>query len=228
MHFLLFAFAAIVACRKTSEFKGLNQKIHSKCPGKNTYALTFADGIFNSTAYALFDALDDAKVKATFFVSGFQMLDTRNEAALKEAVRRGHKIGTLGFLHNDMTTLDDKTFDKEIKLGKKAIKEVTGVEPLYFRAPYGRISQHVLRRATELGLKTINHNVNPMDWRDGLKEREILSSIKNCVEHNDSGILLLHDLYPTTLKALPKIVKVIRNSGKKLTSIDECISPSDN
>ena len=214
--FTLFLFVAEYS------IEGIHKKIHSSCPSKNTFALTFSDGILSSTTYSILDILDEFKVKATFFVSAFQLADAKNEAAVKEAVRRGHTICSLGYSHRDMTKLSKQDFEMEIT---RAIQQVTGgAKPKYFRPPYGKMCESMVDKLKSFGQRTVNHNVNPMDWKEDATEREILKSVATCVEKNESGIILLHDLYPTTVSALPAIFRTIQRSGKKIASIDECLA----
>lgn len=229
MFALFLLLAALGVAQSASPTEAIHKKIHSNCPGKNAFALTFSDGIFNSTTYSILDILDEFKVKATFFVSAFQLADAKNEAAVKEAVRRGHTIGSLGYSHRDMTKLNKQDFDMEIEKSQRAIQQVTGgAKPKYFRAPYGTISESMVDRLKSFGLKTVNHNVNPMDWRDTATEREIIKCVATCMEKNESGIIMLHDLYPSTISALPAIIRTIRRMGKKISSIDECLASVDN
>lgn len=81
----------------------------------------------------LLDLLNKYNQRATFFVLGEVAKKYPN--LIKRISDLGHEIASHGYSHKTLYELDKKSFEKEIKLSKEIIKNITGKEPKGFRAP---------------------------------------------------------------------------------------------
>ena len=81
----------------------------------------------------LLDLLDVHATKATFFVLG-TVAETFPDL-LREVVRRGHEIGTHGYAHRRLDTIDERTFRADLRRSVAAIETACGVRPRGHRAP---------------------------------------------------------------------------------------------
>lgn len=82
----------------------------------------------------ILDLLKKHKARATFFVLG--ELAEKYPKLIKEIYQNGHEIASHGYSHNPLEKLSEKDFENEIILSKKILKEITGKNPISFRAPY--------------------------------------------------------------------------------------------
>jgi polysaccharide deacetylase family protein (PEP-CTERM system associated) len=89
---------------------------------------------FKRTLQPLISVLDDANVKATFFIVGSEVSKLKTE--IRQLVVSGHEIAMHGHTHQFLKQLGPTKFESELKDGRDAIEEVTGTELLGFRAPY--------------------------------------------------------------------------------------------
>ncbi|MFK7965194.1 MAG: polysaccharide deacetylase family protein [Burkholderiaceae bacterium] len=84
----------------------------------------------------MLDVLDRAGLKITFFVVGIDAEDPVNAESLRAIVARGHEIGNHSFEHEPwLSQYSDQALTDELDRTDKAIKSVTGIQPIGFRGP---------------------------------------------------------------------------------------------
>lgn len=121
-------------------------------------ALSFDDGPDPRWTPQILDALQAAGTKATFFMMGYNVDHHRD---LARRVRdEGHDIGNHTWSHQDLAFEDPASARNEIVDGKRAIKEVLGVDTTYFRPPRGEMSGAVLRILAEENYDTFLWSVS--------------------------------------------------------------------
>lgn len=172
-------------------------------------AITIDDGPGSYEADFL-DFLDSRNVKATFFLLGTQV------AAYKSTLRRlvddGHELGSHGYSHKQMTKMTGKAAIKEIQSTNKALKKATGVQATVFRPPYGDWTEYIRDHAK---LPIVLWNVDTLDWkyRDAARvESQIINGAKN------GNIILIHEVYSTTLEGLKKAVDKLLAQGVRFVT----------
>jgi peptidoglycan/xylan/chitin deacetylase (PgdA/CDA1 family) len=98
---------------------------------------------------AIFELLERAGVRATFFVEGWNGI--HHPAAVREVVERGHELGMHGWLHEDWAALP---YDRERELAARAtdaLARAAGTRPRGFRAPGGARTPQTESVLRELG-----------------------------------------------------------------------------
>lgn len=94
--------------------------------------------IVNSTNKIL-NILDQTKTKATFFV--LTSLATKYPELIREIYAKGHEIASHGHNHELVYSIGEKLFEKDLMLSKKIILDITGKEPIGYRAPSWSVSK---------------------------------------------------------------------------------------
>ncbi|KAJ3076696.1 chitin deacetylase [Podochytrium sp. JEL0797] len=102
------------------------------CINANVWGLGFDDGPSNYTT-TLLHALKEKGVKATFFVIGSMIANYPD--VLIETYNAGHQIGIHTWSHQNMSSLTEGQMVAEIVTTARAIKELIGVTPRYWRPP---------------------------------------------------------------------------------------------
>jgi polysaccharide deacetylase family protein (PEP-CTERM system associated) len=82
---------------------------------------------------ALLDLLDELGVKATFFVLG--MAARSHPELVESVVERGHEIGCHGDAHVPVHTQTPEEFAADLEAARATIEQLTGIQPLGYRAP---------------------------------------------------------------------------------------------
>ena len=131
--------------------------------------------------------LDEFNVNATFFLVGFWV--DEYEYIVKEIDVSGCEIGTHSNTHPDMVNLSKDSIKEELTTSIEKIENVTGKEVTLFRAPFGSYNNTLLDVTEELGLKTIQWDVDTLDWK-GLSAGEMNNRVINKVQNG--SIILMH------------------------------------
>lgn len=161
-------------------------------------------------------------VKCTFFAVEFWVQKYPEYA--KKIIEQGHELGTHSKTHPYMSKLSKAEIEKELNDSCQTIQSVTGVRPKLFRAPYGDYNNLLLSTASQMGLYTIQWDVDSLDWKN-LSATEISLRIVNGVK--DGSIILCHNNGLHTAKALPMIFSALKNKGYSFVPIGELIYTSD-
>lgn len=90
------------------------------------------------------------------------------------------------------------------------------------RPPQGRTDRRVAKVSRSLGLAQILWSVTAKDYRDHdprLITRRVLDGARR------NGIILLHDIYPGTVPAVPAIIDGLRKRGLTPVTVSQLFAP---
>lgn len=123
-------------------------------------SLTFDAAWGNEDTQTLIDILGKYNVKATFFVVG-DWVDKYPESvkALSDA---GHEVMSHSNDHAHFSKLSSEEIVKNLNACNDKIEAVTGIRPTLFRCPYGEYDDHVVSTVTEMGMYTIQWDVDTL------------------------------------------------------------------
>ncbi len=185
-------------------------------------SLTFDAAWGNEDTQQLIDILGKYHVKATFFVVG-NWVDKYPDSvkALSEA---GHEVMTHSDDHAHFSKLSSEEIRRNINAGCSKIKAVTGVWPTLFRCPYGEYDDHVIETLTDMGMKTIQWDVDSLDWKE-LSADEILQRVKNGVK--SGSIVLFHNAAKHTPEALPAVIESLLQNGYSIVPVSQLLLQGD-
>ena len=119
-----------------------------------------------------------------------------------------------------MSKLSKEQITKELSTSKSAIESITGKRVELFRPPYGDYNDLLIETAKELGLYTIQWDVDSLDWKN-LSANEISNRVVNKVKNG--SIVLFHNQGLHTAEALPQIIKELKGKGYTFVPIGELI-----
>ncbi|MCL2409861.1 MAG: polysaccharide deacetylase family protein [Oscillospiraceae bacterium] len=177
--------------------------------------LTFDDGPSQYTDYIL-DLLERYNARATFFVLGYR-LERRRDTVLR-AVNIGSEVAGHTWSHRRLSALCNQGIAEAIQNTSAAIEEITGVRHSFFRPPYGLVNRNVAEVSAELGYTIINWTLDTMDW----KYRDA-DTIYNTImrQVRDGSIILMHDIHPTTMAAMERVIPSLIARGYQLVTVSE-------
>jgi peptidoglycan/xylan/chitin deacetylase (PgdA/CDA1 family) len=167
-------------------------------------------------------ALDDAAVRATFFLQG------RWARAYPDLARgiaqAGHLIGNHSHHHAPMNGLFDDAFCEDVRDAEVCIQQATGVDPRpWFRCPFGSgmNDARVLGLLAELGYRHVGWDVDPRDWEEGRAESELRKRVLGGVEERESSIVLMHGWPGVTARALAELLAALRSTRCDFMTVAE-------
>ena len=179
---------------------------------RKTIALTFDDGP-SSFTNRLLECLEENTAKATFFLVGKEIESFPDEVKRMEAL--GCEIGNHSYDHTDFTTLDADGITSQISTTDNLIKDLTGHGATVLRPPYGAINDTV---SSTVGTPMIIWSVDTLDW----KTEDAQQTIDNVLSSaQDGAIILMHDIYRTTVDAVETIVPKLIEEGYELVTVSE-------
>ncbi|WP_251096071.1 polysaccharide deacetylase family protein [Streptomyces sp. Caat 7-52] len=186
--------------------------------GRRTHiALTFDDGPDPVSTPRFLDALDGLGVRATFFVVGEQVV--RHPAVVRETARRGHELGVHGWRHAPPWRPAFARDAEEVARTVRAVQDLTGHRPRWYRPPYGILTTSRWRAARRAGLRTVLWSAWGRDWTADATPASVRARI--AADLRGGGTVLLHDCdrysapdcWHAALAALPAVVKGCREAG---------------
>jgi len=185
-------------------------------------ALTFDDGPSESTPLLL-EILARFGVRATFFVNGANV--SRLPEIARQIQRAGHEIGNHGQSHPYYYFRSAAFIRDDLSAAQRTIAEVTGVEPRFFRAPYGVRWFGLGAAQASLGLMGVMWTIIGQDWKRpaGAVVERVMKNIRN------GAIICLHDGRTTTanpdiratLDAVSSLVPQLQSRGYNFVTVSE-------
>lgn len=175
-------------------------------------ALTFDDGPNYNTSKVI-DLLNKYNAKATFFVMGKNIKN--NELVLKKMVESGMEIGNHTYNHLLLTKYNTSKINEEINTTSELIYDVIGMYPTLFRPSYGAVNKKIKGISN---YPIIIWNIDTLDWKYKNSKR-IANTILTKIDNND--IILMHDIYKSTLNALDIVLPILINNNYKLVTVSE-------
>lgn len=156
--------------------------------------------------------------KAIFFIMGDLIDSKQGKARLKRIHDMGFPVGNHTYDHPFLSGLSEDKQRAEIVPVYKEIKQVTGEPVKFFRAPHGDNTEVSNQLAEQRGVLVMNWSYG-YDWHSKYHDPKALTHIMLNPEEDwmlsNGAILLMHDR-PWTAKALPNIVKGLRQKGFKI------------
>ncbi len=174
-------------------------------------ALTFDDGPDATLTPQFLDILDAYAVHATFFVVGSNIAG--NEPIIERMVIEGHSVQNHTWDHPHLTELTANEIERQIERTNVAIAEAGAPEPQFGRPPYGAYDARVASAFDAQGLRVVTwtNALDIRDWEGPATPGQIVERVR--VNLQDGGVVLLHDVQPNTLEALPGIIDAVHQEG---------------
>ncbi|KAJ3096431.1 chitin deacetylase [Physocladia obscura] len=170
------------------------------CPAGHI-ALSFDDGPALTEDYIAL--LSANKVIGTFFLIGGNVVNNPNASIiLNKLVNDGHQIALHTWSHHPVTIWDSDIFISETVLTAKAIYDIIGKVPRYWRPPYSSLDDRIRYILYTMGLRPVVWNVESDDTTiaepsAGIPQAEnrqgVLSTVETVYEHVVSSIQAKRD-----------------------------------
>lgn len=185
-------------------------------PEAKLVALTYDDGPSESITNGVLDLLEMCGGKATFFVVGENI--EMNNSALTRAAQMGCEIGTHTFSHIDLPSNDEATIRDEIETTDELVKKYTGNPTYIARAPGGAID--------DVSGAIVNKpfyywSIDTRDW-ESKDAASVIDIVQSSVE--DGDIILMHDIYDSTLEASEVLIPWLISEGYQLVTVSELLA----
>jgi peptidoglycan/xylan/chitin deacetylase (PgdA/CDA1 family) len=189
--------------------------------GDKEVVLTFDDGPLPPYSNEILDILASQCVKATYFLVG--EMARAFPATVRRIYEEGHTIGTHSEDHpTRFGQLPVGKIRREIDWGISDVSAAMGdakyLAP-FFRIPSLARSDIAESELAARGLTVFSSDTVADDWHHHITPSQIIALAMRRLEARGKGILLLHDIHPTTVAALPGLLKQLKESGFHIVQV---------
>lgn len=183
--------------------------------------LTFDDGPLPKYSYQILDILAAQCVKATFFMVGSQA--RANPEGVRKVLAAGHTVATHTQNHPmGMHRLPLDRATKEIDEGIASVTAALGDQAAslspFFRIPGLARNDGIEEYTRSKGLQIWSADFPADDWRH-ISSQRVHDLAMQRLAAKGKGILLLHDIQPRTVAALPKILNDLKAGGYRIVHV---------
>lgn len=194
-----------------SEYQNEDGYNYSK--DKKVVALTLDDGPSSAYNSQILDILAKNKAHATFFMVG-TMMNSCQKCVLN-TYESGNEVGSHTYNHINISKNSTDVVLNSIKKTDDLFYNITGSHIKYVRPPYGAYDRENL---STVSYPLILWDIDPEDWRYHDSER----IVNHIIEHVDDGsIILMHEIYKTSVEALEELLPRLYSMGYQVVSISE-------
>lgn len=182
---------------------------------KKLVALTFDDGPMPATTPKLLDVLTEKDAPATFFMLGFMARD--NPDIVKRVARERHEVASHTMYHQNLVRITSEAARADLDEARSVIKNIleNDKSPAYIRPPYGNYNDTIANFANR---PLILWSVDTEDWLNRNVDSIVATTMR---EVHDGAIILMHDIYPTSVEAVPVLIDKLRQEGYEFVTISE-------
>jgi len=183
--------------------------------GRNVIALTFDDGPDPVNDREILRILADLKATATFFMIGQRA--ARNLDVVQEIAAAGHEIGNHTWSHPMLTTL---TPDHQVEELRRtvAVLASAGIQPKWFRPPYGDYDSLTLQIAHAENMETVLWSVDSRDFTGRASDKLVAGAAH---DFHPGAVALFHSIKKNTVAALPEIIQQATSAGYRFVTMSE-------
>lgn len=210
-----------VVGRVSGEIKSIVYRPVGKVKVPGAVALSFDDGPWPKYTRDVLKVLKHHHVHATFFMIGENV--ERWPGIARDVVKAGMAVGNHSWDHPQdppFAKIRPHRLRMELAETDEVLNGLGVKHPYLFRPPAGSFDAGVVQEARRQGLRVVNWDVDPQDWRSSRSAKEIARAVLTHVR--PGSIVDLHDgggNQKATVRALPMIIKGIRKMGLKLVAI---------
>ncbi len=180
--------------------------------------LTFDDGPQKFHTEAVLAALAEQCTKAIFFSIGKMALGYPE--ILRKVAAEGHTIGTHTWSHANLRKkkTEAEAVD-EIERGMSAVKRAVGgpIAP-FFRFPELADSPETIKHLQDRNVAMFSTDIDSFDFKFRSSEHTVKAVIDRLGKLG-KGIVLMHDIQPSTAKAIPALLVALKQGGYKIVQM---------
>lgn len=171
---------------------------------KPMIAITFDDGPTRTTSIEVAEYFNKKAASLTFFWLG-ERIETHKDV-VKEIYDLDHEIANHSYNHPNFNLLSESELKRQSEDVSTMIREITNQERVLVRPPYGSANESV---RSQIKSPLIYWTVDTEDW-SSRDETAVYKHIQETML--DGSIVLLHDLYETSINAAMRILDEYENS----------------
>ncbi len=190
------------------------------CTVNKCIALTFDDGPGDQTPQLL-ETLTKEHVPAVFFMQWLYANRNPNYVALI-ANTPGMETGNHTLSHPELTKISTALVGQEIAGQHQFLLEHGAKEVPWMRPPYGLWNNITVQACAASGEALITWSIDSLDY---VKKDTATTTANVIAAAQPGGIVLMHDIHPATVAAVPGIITQLKEQGYLLVNLTQLLGP---
>jgi len=180
--------------------------------------LTFDDGPEPAGTPAVLAALASQCVKATFFMIGDKL--ERSPELARRVVAEGHSAGLHSNTHAHLSAFGAQQQLDDLRKNQAAYQAAFGASAPAYRFPYLEETPTMLAalKAAKVTVMSIDLGIN--DWLPNDTTEVLMVRLAENLTKTGRGIILMHDANGPTVKALPSLLRLLKDKGYKVVHLE--------
>lgn len=199
------------------EISPVDDEIDCSDPETRCVALTYDDGPGGRTP-ELLDTLAEYDAKATFFVTGYPVME--DPWTVRRTYAEGHELANHTLAHPDLATLGAGGVRGDLDPVQALVYRETGYTMDLMRPPYGSTNDTVAEVTEEMGLAQILWSLDTNDWKD--RKADVVAD-RALDGASDGAIILMHDIHGTTIDASHEIIRELDEEGYTMVTVSQLL-----
>lgn len=190
------------------------------CGTQRCVALTFDDGPDSTLTPKLVNDLKSANATATFFEMG-QKVQADGGALARMVTQDGFPVESHTWSHEDLPAIMQNHHERQqINDTGNVIGSATGLPVNFVRPPHGAADEASRTYIGEqTGAAIAMYGVDSYDWSNGATSSSLTRKIMSQIE--PGSIVLMHDIHPHTVAAVPNVISKLGKQGYRFVTIPE-------
>ncbi len=179
--------------------------------------LTFDDGPMRAYTRKVLAALEAHCTRATFFMVG--RMAAADPAMVKEVIAAGHTAATHTYAHKNLKPLGFTKARTDFEMGVSTVSKAAGtpIAP-FFRFPYLSENRQLLDYIKKRETATFFIDVDSKDFQTRNSDI-VFNRVMAQLEKTRKGIILMHDIQPSTVGMMPRLLDALHDKGYKVVHI---------
>jgi peptidoglycan/xylan/chitin deacetylase (PgdA/CDA1 family) len=210
---------SLASARGYQLFGGLTDRVRTD---EKVVALTFDDGPDPAGTRPLLDALRRKDVRATFYVTGRELV--ANPGLGRDIAAAGHELGNHSYSHERMVFVTPGFVAEEVERTDQRIRDTGYAGEITFRPPNGKKLFALPHYLNDHHRKTIMWDVEPDSGVERTAEELVRATL---AETRPGSIVLLHGMYPArdrTRAAVEPIIDGLKARGYRFVTVSELLT----
>lgn len=192
---------------------------HAALPlDKGEVVLTFDDGPRLETTPLVLKALADQCVKATFFMVGSAI--ARYPDLARRVVREGHSVGMHSYTHPDLRTLAPADQLADLKKTQDVYQATFGTAAPAYRFPLLAETPTLMAALKAQNVAVFSMELGNGDWQVDVTTGLLAARLLENLQAAGGGIILMHDAYGPPARAMPILLKLLKQNGYKVVHLE--------
>jgi peptidoglycan/xylan/chitin deacetylase (PgdA/CDA1 family) len=185
---------------------------------KGEVVLTFDDGPRPETTPLVLKALADQCVKATFFMVGNNIAQSPDLA--RRVAGEGHSTGMHSYTHAHLGAFSQADQLADLKKTQDAYRAAFGTTAPAYRFPFLEETPTMMSALQGEKVAVFSIDVGIGDWQPEDTTEVLAARLVENLKAAGGGIILMHDANGPTAKAMPTLLKVLKENGYTVVHVE--------